>query len=217
MTNVFSEVNYDRPKGPKILSRIPQEHSDLSFDPAPALEKNYDFLCAVDTNTKVINGKNLSVVGIVTFQAVWVPDPGGLQKYWQFDCPFCLEFVSLRVNPENFGWIAALEQLRLRDRFKGVKQIGMIVDSDLGIIHDYNERRKPVFDTHFLPRGVQLLYATSDAGKENVLNFAISLADSVASQSIDAVASGAAPFSTKSGESRYYESQRTIIPNLVRK
>lgn len=26
-----------------------------------------------------------------------------------------------------------------------------------------------MFDTHHLPRGVQLIYASSDAGKENVL------------------------------------------------
>jgi len=67
MINVYSEVSYERTKGPKILSRIPQDCSDdISFDASSALEKNYDFVFAVDTNTLELAGKSLSAVGIVT-------------------------------------------------------------------------------------------------------------------------------------------------------
>ena len=216
MENVFSEASYERPKGPKILFRIPQKSRDLSFDASVALTKNYDFLCAVDTNTKVFKHKTISIVGVVTFQTVWVPDPEGLRLYWQFDCPFCLEYIGLRANPEIFGWIAAFNLLRQRGLLDGITKLGMVVDSDLANLRDYNERKKPIFEAHMLPKRMQLLYATADSGKENVLNKAISAADSVASQVLSALASGEVPLVVKPSGSDLFESHRIIIPNLLR-
>ena len=197
MTNVYSEVSYDRPKGPKVLSRVPQKHVDVSFDAPEALEKNFDFLCAVDTNTRGIRGKNVSMVGVVAFQAVWVPEEAGLTKYWQFDVPFCLEYVEIKSAPENFGWLAALERLRIQDLINGALRVGMVVDSDLGNIADYNHRKRPVDGSDYLPANVQLVYATGDAGKDNILNKALSLADSVASQTLRAIEDGSMPFNTR--------------------
>src|SRR6202035_3692990 len=48
MTNVYSEITYERPKGPKVLSRIPQKHRDIRFGSGGALVRNYQFVCAVD-------------------------------------------------------------------------------------------------------------------------------------------------------------------------
>ena len=75
MTNIYSEVGYERAKGPKVLNRIPQNHASLSFDKEPALLRNFDFLVAVDTNTTQIEGKNVSVTGIYTFSPRSPDDP----------------------------------------------------------------------------------------------------------------------------------------------
>lgn len=68
MTNVYSQVSYERPKGPKVLSRVPLQSSTLSFEIQRALLKNFDYLVAVDTNTRIINTRNVSVTAVVTFK-----------------------------------------------------------------------------------------------------------------------------------------------------
>jgi hypothetical protein len=216
--NVYSEVSYARSKGPKVLSRIPQAHGAAAFDAAPALEKNFDFLCAVDTNTKVIMGKRLSAVGIVTFQPVWVPGAKSLRHCWQFDVPFCLEYVEIRSRPENFGWLSALEHMRKFGTIRERQRIGMVVDSDLGNINDYNQRKKPVDGPEYLPNDVQLPYASADAGKENIVNKALAQADSVSARCLRVVESGEVPFNTKlliHESNGWFEGLRIIHPNKV--
>lgn len=56
MINVYSEISYERPKGPKVLSRIPQVKKEISFSGGNALKQNYEFVVAVDTNTRTIKG-----------------------------------------------------------------------------------------------------------------------------------------------------------------
>lgn len=216
MTNVYSEVTYDRAKGPKVLSRIPQAQPDLSFDAPPALEKNFDYLCAVDTNTRRIQGKNVSAVGIVTFEPVWAGQKNGLQRAWRFDVPFGLEYVEIKTKPENCGWLEALAYLHKFGHIDPSQRIGVVVDSDLGNLSDYNERKKPVDGPHHLPANVTLLYASADAGQENILNKALSLADSVASQTLEALVSGKVAFNKKPVQSDFYEGIRIIRPTLVR-
>lgn len=216
MTNVYSEISYERAKGPKVLSRIPQVDLNLSFDADNALNKNFDFLVAVDTNTKKIQGKNVSVVGIVTFQTVWVPEKEGLQKYWQHDVPFCLEYIEIKSKPENFGWIAAIQHMEKFNKINNQMRIGIVVDSDLGNIKDYNARKKPVDGPDYLPKHIQLIYASSDAGKENIVNISLALADSVSSQCIQALETGAVPFNTKALDNGWFESLRIINPKLDR-
>lgn len=214
MINVYSEVSYDRKKGPKVLSRIPQTDANISFEADDALSKNFDYLCAVDTNTKSINGKNVSVVGIVTFQTVWVPEKSGLQKYWQHDVPFCLEYIEIKSKPENFGWIAAIQHLEKFGKTNTGMRIGMVVDSDLGNIKDYNQRKKPIDGPDFLPAHIQLIYASSDAGKENIVNKSLSIADSVASQCLHAIETGAVPFNHKISGNEWFEALRIINPAI---
>jgi hypothetical protein len=216
MINVYSEISYDRPKGPKVLSRIPQADQNLSFDAGGALEKNFDFLCAVDTNTRNIQGKNLSVVGIVTFQLVWVSEKQGLQRYWRHDVPFCLEYVEIKSKPENFGWLAAIEHLKQFGHINDINKIGMAVDSDLGNVNDYNQRKKPIDGPDYLPANIQLIYASADTGKDNIVNKSLSLADSVSSQCLEAVESGLVPFNQKVLDNEWFEGLRIIKPNKVR-
>lgn len=213
MVNTYSEVSYERQKGPKIVSRIPQADPALSFDSSAALFKNYDFLCAVDTNTRVINDQKISVVGVVTFRQA--PPPEGASEYWAIDVPFCWEFVGLKVEkPENFGWLAALEELHHRRLVTPEMRIGMVVDSDLGNLTDFNARRKPFFEDRLLPKNVQLVYASADTGGESLLNRVLKVADSVSGQVLDAVATGAAIPNRKRKDSPYFEGIRIIDPSV---
>ena len=209
MVNTYSEVSYERPKGPKIISRIPQAPSSLTFHNSTALFKNYDFLCAVDTNTRTINDQRVSAVGVVTF---WqAPPPRGQGEYWALDVPFCWEFVGLKVEkPENFGWLATLEELHHRRLVAPTMRVGMVVDSDLGNLVDYNTRRKPFFEDRLLPENVRLIYASADTGGESLLNRVLKVADSVSGQVLEAVASGAVAPNLKRADSKYFEGQRIV-------
>lgn len=216
MTNIFSERSYERAKGPKVLSRIPLAQDHITFDTDEVLKRKYDYICAVDTNTKIINGKTHSVVGIMSTEPVTIFDKDGLKNGWKHDCPLSLEYVELkREKPENFGWLAALENLQKYKKVYPNMRIGMIVDSDLGNIKDYNERKKPVDGPDFLPENVQLIYASSDAGKESMVNILLAAADSAASQILDAVEAGKLKPITNKEENPYFESLRVIIPNAT--
>lgn len=209
MADTYSEVSYERPKGPKIVSRIPQATPALTFHSSTALFKNYDFLCAVDTNTRIINDQKVSAVGVVTFRQA--PPPQGASEYWALDVPFCWEFINLRVEkPENFGWLAAVEELNHRKLVTPGMRVGMVVDSDLGNLTDYNARRKPFFENRLLPENVHLVYASADTGGESLLNRVLKVADSVSGQVLDAVASGAAAPNRQRVDSPYFEGQRIV-------
>jgi hypothetical protein len=43
VANTYYEASYDRPKRPKVLSRVPQEGETLTFNIFTALRRNYDF------------------------------------------------------------------------------------------------------------------------------------------------------------------------------
>lgn len=209
MTDVYSEVTYDRPKGEKVLSRLPQRHPELSFDASLALKKNYDFVCAVDTNTKLIQGKLVSVVAVVRARGNTLPEPDGLNTYWKFDIPFCLEYVGLRVEkPENFGWMEALRSLKARNFIDKSMRIGLIVDSDLGRLKAFNTRKEPVDRGQMLPDKVQLIYASADSGRENILNVVLGRADLVASDMLTRIETGAIPFNQNLADNPHFERER---------
>ncbi|MFA1624355.1 hypothetical protein ACDY96_16400 [Rhizobium mongolense] len=211
MVNVYSQVSYDRPKGEKVLTRVPQSASTLSFDIQRALLANFDYTVAIDTNSRTINGRSVSVTAVVAFEEA--PPPPGASAYWKLDVPFCWEFVDLTTEKtENFGWLAAYERLLAGGQIGAGTRVGMIVDSDLGNIPNFNDRSAPFFEDWYLPPGVQLVYASADSGGENVVNRVLQTADSVSTQALDAIARGDVEFNRCDRPSRWYAGHRMINP-----
>jgi hypothetical protein len=66
--------------------------------------------------------------------------------------------------------------IEVEERFSA-KRIGLLVDSDLGNHDKYNARELPIAGDFFLPEKYQLIYATSDSGKDNLLNKFMGLCD----------------------------------------
>ncbi|RYG29422.1 MAG: hypothetical protein EON93_16735 [Burkholderiales bacterium] len=165
----------------------------------------------MDTNTKTINGHVISVVGVVIIRPQTVALNDGLQTEWRCEVPFCLEYVGLRAaKPENFGWLAALDAL-VKEGFVGAApRIGVIVDSDLGNISCYNQRKLPVDSGEYLPVNVQLIYATADSGKESAMNWALGIADSAASQVFAALEGGQLTLNPNIVENLMFERMRSI-------
>jgi len=213
MVNVYSQVSYDRPKGEKVLTRVPQTASKLSFDIQRALLANFEYTVAVDTNSRTINGRSVSVTAVVTCKEV--PPPPGASAYWKLDVPFCWEFIDLTTEKvENFGWLAAYEQLVAGGQIIAGTRVGMIVDSDLGNIPDFNDRSAPFFEDRYLPPGVQLIYASADSGSENVVNRVLQAADSISIQALDTIARGDVEFNRCDKPAQWYAGHRKIYPIL---
>lgn len=213
MINTFSQISYSRDKGPKIVSKVPQKSKVLTFDQSVALFKGYDFICAVDTNTRVIDEVRVSVVAAVTAEEV--PPPQYATRYWKLDSPFCWEFVELNVDkPENFGWVAAIEEFQRRNMITPPKNVAMIIDSDLGNLDHYNRRQNPIFEDFFLPPNITLIYASADTGNECVVNRILQAADSVASQVLKSISDNELEFNTNYAPTSWYKGIRKIIPEL---
>ncbi|MBB6178305.1 hypothetical protein [Pseudorhizobium flavum] len=214
MENAYSQVSYDRPKGPKVLTRIPQSAVSMSFDAKDALSKHYDHTIAVDTNTRLIEGHEVSVTAVVSFKEA--PPPEGADAYWKLDIPFCWEFIDLKTDKkENLGWVAALEELLYRGIIKQGERVGMVVDSDLGNIPAINARQVPVFDATYLPVGVQLIYGSADTGSENVVNRVLQAADSAANQVLDVIQNGDVEFNKCDQPTKWYSGYRIINADVV--
>ena len=91
----------------------------------------------------------------------------------------------------------------------------MIVDSDLGNINKFNQRKKPLLASFYLPPNLQLLYASSDVGKENIVNKVLAVTDSISKQSLDAVEKGIAPFNHERVMSPWYDGYRIFEPRNI--
>lgn len=215
MTNVYSERTYERAKAPKVLSRMPQPPHAAMFEDSDALAAHFDRVFAVDTNTRDINGRRMSVVGVATLKREVVPGPDKVESGWRFDAPFAIEYGDLVAKPEPFGWMGALEILKQRRFYTEGHRVGLIVDSELGQLKDFNARTAPVDSGEFLPQGVTLIYASSDAGKESVLNRALSIADFAASQILSALQNGTIPANLTSSGVEAFKSFRIIGVNAV--
>lgn len=209
VVNTYSEASYDRPKGPKVLTRTPISGPGLQIDPNDALIRNYDLLVAVDTNTRQIAEQRVSATGITVGTHARHPSSGG--KAIAYRTPFCLEFVDVVEEPERIGWMMAIRELRDYNVITADARVGLIVDSDLSNIPAYNARRTPLCGNFFLPERIQLIYASSDAGRGYLANKLIQMADRAAQQLLDYLAAGKAPLNRRVLQGFPFRGYRRVV------
>src|ERR1051326_6260347 len=128
-----TERSYARGTGkPKVLSRIPSHTGGMFFDTIDAIQNNYDFLVAVDTNTRVFGGHKSSVTGVTVAQKAWaVGSRTAASRCWQYFTPLCIDFTDLAAPPEKVGWIVALQSLEQHGIINREMRLGIVVDSYL--------------------------------------------------------------------------------------
>ncbi|PKN21766.1 MAG: hypothetical protein CVU68_06425 [Deltaproteobacteria bacterium HGW-Deltaproteobacteria-3] len=213
--DTYSEITYDRAKGPKVISRTPQNEVDLLFGHHAAIENNYEIIFAVDTNTVKIHGRNISVSGIIQAQKIFAVDTSGVTTNpWQYFTPFCIELTEIRMKPENIGWMLLIKHIQSEIKYTKFNNIGIIVDSDLGNLKEYNSRNQPIFDNFLLPEKFQLIYASSDTGKDLFANKMLKYADKASSLCLEALRDGTIPLNTKIVENQHYSGIRYLVSNL---
>ncbi len=161
-------------KNHKVLSRARSRNDQIVLDPNRALDK-FDHLFAVDTNSVDLNGTKISVAVPIGFKLEFT-GPVWNAKYQLLDA---FEFRNCVVNPEIIAWKNLIERITSGISLKDEK-VAIIVDSELNKHTDINKRKEPIIAEFYLPENFELVYASSDTGKENPLNKIISICDSKA-------------------------------------
>ncbi len=149
----------------RTLSELPSDRDDHSLNPIRKL-KRYDRIVAMDTNSATQNGRKISL-GIACHVV------GKIKKdviEWELT-PINHYFVILGEGDkiENKNWRQLIEYIMKHKNYKPEHRVGLIVDSDLGNLSDFNKRVKPVSDEFYLPTNFELIYA-SDRANDNILN-----------------------------------------------
>lgn len=178
---------YDRPKKPKVLSKVSTGNRVAKVSINKAIT-DYDQLLAIDTNTKEVAGRALSVTAVVIAK---LRSSATGRFVFQYEIPAFIAFTSLQGPPERLGWVFALKELLRCNRISLNSSIGMIVDSDLGLLPEFNSRRMPLIGNEYLLGCVELLYGSADIGSSELIpNRLIKEADKVSSRILKEYADG---------------------------
>lgn len=131
----------------------------------------FNSIIAIDTNRLSVRNKPFYLG--VAFQFKYLNDSEMPIQ------PYLIKLFDLDINterPENCNWYRLIDFIKNHKIYNSKQKIGLIVDSDLGEIVNYNNRLKPIYKDYFLPDNFTLIYATSDK-KDSLLNLMIKLCD----------------------------------------
>lgn len=185
--SLHQKIVYERYSGKeKVVLSTPCSDEIGRFQTIEILRKNFDFLFAVDTNTGIIGDERTSI-SVSYFVPKKLSSYSKSIPFLGF-CAFEINGVVDGINPETVGWHILFERLRNSVVFQHNTRIGVIVDSELDKILEMNRRNTPYYEGYYLPDGIQLVYASSDTGKELLPNQMISYCDKVAEKCLNCFA-----------------------------
>lgn len=176
---VFSRTEYTRKSGKdKVLSSIPNK---ATMQVHRFLASEFDAVWAIDTNTKIIGNDAVSVSCIFECYAK------KNEKDQRMDVRYRKNGNLLFKNrpddeSEKFAWFRLVTMIVSSQRYHENLRIAIVTDHDLNKHSKYNSGKLPIYRDFRLPRNFTLLYASSDAGKEQLLNMLIAECDRDASR-----------------------------------
>jgi hypothetical protein len=174
--NAYLQTIYKKAQGQKKLSKIWLDSDKLFIDSHNVLQKSFDLIYAIDTNTKEINNSFLSVACIVLCKIQRIK---GMNQSLAFFAPVhWFEFRNIKGKIENCVWKFVIERITSNPDYETSMKVCLIVDADYGSITDFNARKKPLFEEFYLPKNFTLVYAYARSGrKEQLPNILISSCD----------------------------------------
>ena len=174
-------------KDDKVIYSAPAEDFSLSLSYIDDLKKRFDYLIAVDTNTRkkpdVQNGYSVSASCMYC-----ITEP--LQAHtdeipYQYLASYVILDTDMQAKHESLGWHLAIKH-HIDTPFLRTQRIGVVVDSELGKHLEINSRTTPYHADFHLPANVSLLYASSDK-TDTLANGMIKLCDAGATRLLDEV------------------------------
>lgn len=209
-----SERSYERANRRKVLTRVPSIDNGAYFNADDAINKNYDLLIAIDTNSQPILNRDVSITGVTVSRPVWAATTNGaLERHWQYFSPFLVEFEGLRGEREKVGWSVALQILQHHQLISQGMRVGIVVDAYLSEHEGINARKRTFDGYNFLRPGWMLIYASSDAGSEALVNKLIRSADNVARRALNHLRHANIPPPDRQTKRRdIWDAHRILIP-----
>jgi hypothetical protein len=184
----FIRIEHGYENTNKKLKRIVSAEidSDLVID-INAILRAYDYVFAIDTNTKKIPGNDASLSASVALELLKeIKHEDGRREYPLRETYSDL-FVPLGSNmAERIGIYSLIGKII---RAKGLnlapkEKVAIITDHDLGSHSDLNSRKMPLVPAlnFYLPYNFTLIYARGDRHTRNdsIQSFAVSLCDQYA-------------------------------------
>ena len=171
----FTEIDstYARPKGPKTLNRVVVDPNNIVVDQNKSLLR-YKHVFAIDTNTSVVNGVRTSVTVAAYITNIKLGKPRWNAQLVQQNA---FEFQNPTESSEKIGW-CEFSALVARGGLDG--PIAFIVDAHMGELKEINDRRHAICRGYFLPTGIEMIYASADAGGvEFIANSALAHCDKI--------------------------------------
>lgn len=160
INTISVERSYKRSSGKdKVLSSIPGVGMNAAFDVNSMLVKEYDYIMAIDTNSRVIDGNKVSICTCCMVL-------GSVKQFTttrevSMSCDSFLIFNPLEtLNPEQIGWFLAIKYLLTLPFDNGRGKLALIVDSEKDSLPKFNSRSLPFFLNHYLDKQLKFCYAS---------------------------------------------------------
>jgi hypothetical protein len=169
---------YLRSKKPKILNQLEFNRSSAFTVSHGDSLKQYAQVWAIDTNTKEIFSQTAHV------SAVTVCSTDGMEEYFPV---LAIIFGKTKENPELYGWRKFIEFVQAANQYSPEHRYGLIVDSEFSKISEFNSRNSPIHGNFYLPPNWILIYATSDSGKESIINKLLAKSDKASSAVLELI------------------------------
>lgn len=189
----------------KILRQV-KNHSGSLISLPPTLNV-YDKYFSIDTSYKELGDNFLCATGCVIIDNLI--DKSGQLKNGEtinISVPPRLIFLAAKGSkPERYGWMKFMQAFQDSRFYDERLSFGVVVDSDLDELRKIENNEIVLAPSFTLPSNFNLIYASADGGKENMLNVLIAAADKVASNALTSALEAADKYSTLQLEKEYFD------------
>ena len=181
------ESSYDRPtKGPKVINQIPLLGGRPPGNFPNGSLLSFKHLLGCDTATRELQGCRVSVASIFEADQLHIEGENISARMLPLAA---FEFRGITDEPEKVSWVHLLK--RLEGLPSPPTNLGLVVDSHLRELFDFNARQNPLLDEYMLPYWVKLIYASAERGTtEYLVNRLLSLCDSEADRILSLIENG---------------------------
>lgn len=172
-------------KDDKVIYSAPADDFSLSLGHFDELKRRFDYLIAVDTNTR----KKLATQESYAISAsciYYISEPIHTlvsQINYQHLASYIILDRNIQAKHESLGWHLAIMR-HVAHPVLRTSRIGIIVDSELGKHLEINSRKVAYYSDHYLPENVTLLYASGER-TDTFANGMIKHCDSCANTILD--------------------------------
>ena len=129
------------------------------------IETEYDAIAGVDTNDfDLTDGRHVSICA--SFASKPVLKNHAENVFCDITPAFIVESPRTGLNPEVLGWYLFLKYVYPLLPIAGDQKLAVVVDSELNDLASFNHRKTPYYGDYYLPKNVELIYASSDTGTE---------------------------------------------------